>query len=185
MPRIITAVTQEVPEVLDVVSLALARDTTATYAPTADDAAVAVFTEFSDRRPSLEIVRPTLVADARELRRVLQVDFPPVLGAAVRRQPVPGALGGALRRVHPGAHRRRRHVPGIGGQRGIDTAGGEPLVVADHRGRSVDADPRRPRAVVACHHRQAVRRTRRPPMTPLDPTTRRYQGTEGPNRPLP
>jgi len=77
VPRIITAVTQEVPEVLDVVSLALARDTTATYAPTADDAAVAVFTEFSDRRPSLEIVRPTLVADARELRRVLQVDFPP------------------------------------------------------------------------------------------------------------
>jgi len=76
VPRIITAVTQEVPEVLDVISLALARDITATYARTADDAGVLVFTEFSDRRPSLMIVRPSLAADARELSRVLQVDIP-------------------------------------------------------------------------------------------------------------
>ncbi|WP_103062247.1 hypothetical protein [Actinomyces qiguomingii] len=76
MPRIITAVTQEVPEVIDVVSLALVRDITATYTPTADDSGVAIFTDFSDRRPSLQIVRPTLVADARELTRVLQVAFP-------------------------------------------------------------------------------------------------------------
>ncbi|MBW3068208.1 hypothetical protein GZ998_01565 [Actinomyces sp. 594] len=76
MPRIITAVTQEVPEVLDVVSLALARDITATYTRTADNAAVAIFTDFSDLRPSLEIVRPSLVADARELTRIFQVDFP-------------------------------------------------------------------------------------------------------------
>ncbi|MDO4900457.1 hypothetical protein [Actinomyces sp.] len=76
MPRMITAVTQEVPEVLDVVSLALARDITATYTRTANDSGVVIFTEFSDRRPSLEIIRPSLAADARELSRILQVNFP-------------------------------------------------------------------------------------------------------------
>ena len=76
MPQITTVLTSSVPEVLDIIAIALKHNMDAKFARSADRATVAVYADFAPKYPAVTVVRPTLVMDRRELIRVLGVAPP-------------------------------------------------------------------------------------------------------------
>ena len=76
MPQVTTVLTSSVPEVLDIIAIALKHNMDAKFARSADRATVAVYADFAPKYPAVTVVRPTLVMDRRELIRVLGIAPP-------------------------------------------------------------------------------------------------------------
>lgn len=76
MPRILTIITPDVPDITLFVGSALGRGLHFTPRSDATGLAMSLFDDVDPTHPALEVVRPTFVADVREVTRFHRVDIP-------------------------------------------------------------------------------------------------------------